>query len=151
MQNRRSVIESPIVKWCSFSLLLIVVMTWAGRGVRLRAERMKAADTQASAFLAMKAGTETSAVVLLDGVAGKPLNGRLLERETDTVYRNTNATGSTIDAVLMPETSVVMGKPEDIVPSAIVQVSGTLDANHSLQANEIVILTRYVRLSETAR
>jgi hypothetical protein len=51
----------------------------------------------------------------------------------------------------MPETSVVMGKPEDIVPSAIVQVSGTLDANHSLQANEIVILTHYVRLSETAR
>jgi hypothetical protein len=151
MQNRRSVIDSPIVMWSTFLLLLAVVMVWAVRGVRLRAARMKAADTQASAFFAMTTGTPTKAVVLLDGVAGKDLKGKLLQRETDTVYRQTNEAGSRIYAGLRPETSVVMGKPEDIVPGAIVQISGTLDANHSLQANQIVILTGYVHLLETAR
>jgi hypothetical protein len=125
LQNRRSVINSPIAKWSSFLLLLAVVMVWAVRGVLLRADRMKAADTQASAFLAMTAGTQTKAVALLDGVAGKNLKGHLLQRETDTVYRQTDATGSTVDAVLMPETSVVMGKVDNIVPGAIVQLSGS--------------------------
>jgi len=83
MQNRRSVIDSPIVKWSSFLLLLAVVAVWAVRGVLLRGDRM--------------------------------------------------------------------GKAEDIVPGAIVQISGTLDANHALQTNQIVILTGYVHLSETAR
>jgi hypothetical protein len=151
MQIRRSVIDSPIVKWSSFLLLLAVVMVWALRGVLLRADRMKAADTPASAFYAMTAGTQTKAVLLLDAVAGKGLKGRLLKRETDTVYRETNAIDSAIDAILMPETSVVMGKPQDIVPGAIVQISGTLDANHALKTNEIVILTGYVHLSEADR
>lgn len=151
MQIRRSVIDSPIVKSSSFLLLLAVVMVWAIRGVLLRADRMKAADTQASAFLAMTAGTQTKAVVILDAVAGKELKARLLKRETDTDYRQTNVTGSAIDAILMPETSVVMGKSRDIVPGAIVQISGTLDANHALETNEVVILTGYVHLSEAAR
>jgi hypothetical protein len=151
MQNRRSVFDSTMVKWSSLLLLMGVVMVWAVRGVLLRADRMKAADTQASAFFAMTAGTQTKAVVLLDGVTGKNLKGHLLQRETDTVYRQTNATGSTVDAVLLPETSVVMGKADNVVPGAIVQISGTLDANHSLQTNQIVILTGYVHLSETAR
>jgi hypothetical protein len=151
MQIRRSVIDSPIAKSISFLFLLAVVIVWAGRGVLERADRMRTADTQAYAFFAMAAGTQAKAVVLLDGIAGKDLRGKLLKRETDAVYRQTNATGSTIDAVLMPETSVVMGKAEDIVPGAIVQLSGILDAHHTLQTNEIVILTGYVRLSEGAR
>jgi hypothetical protein len=151
MQNRRSVTDSPIVRWSSFLLLLAVVMMWAGRGVLLRAGRMKTADTPASAFFALTAGAQTSAVVLLDGVAGKDLKGTLLERETDTVYRRPNTNGSTIAAVVTSGTSVVMGKAEDIVPGAIVQLSGILDAHHALQTNEIAILTGYVRLSEAAR
>jgi hypothetical protein len=151
MQIRRSVFDLPIVKWSSFLLLLAVVMVWAIRGVLLLADRMKTADTPASAFYGMTAGTQTKAVVLLDAVAGKELKGRLLKRETDTVYRQTNPIGSAIDAILAPETSVVMGKPQDIVPGAIVQVSGTLDANHALETNQIVILTGYIHLSEAAR
>ena len=151
MQNRRSVSDSPTVKWSSFLLLLAVVTIWIGRSVLLRADRMKAADTQASAFIAMTAGTQTSAVVLLDRVAGKDLKGRLLKRETDTLYRQPSTNAPAITAVLTPETSVVMGKAEDIVPGAIVQLSGILDAHHALQTNEIVILTGYVRLSEGAR
>jgi hypothetical protein len=151
MQSRRSPIDSPIVKWASFLLLLAVVMVWAVRGVLLRAARMKAADTPASAFYAMTAGTRTSAVVRLQRVAGKDLEGVLLERETDTLYRQPNTNGSTMAAVLTSETSVVMGKAEDIVPGAIVQLAGILDAHHALRTKQVVILTGYVRLLEGSR
>jgi hypothetical protein len=151
MQIRRSVIDSPIVKWSLFSFLLVLTLAWSGRDVLSRAGKMKAADTSASAFFAMRAGSRTKAVVLLDTVTGRELKGKLLERETDTVYRKTSASASAIDAVLTPETSVVMGKAENIVSGAIVQISGIVDANHSLQANEIVILTGYVHLAEAAR
>jgi hypothetical protein len=151
MQNRRSIIDSPIVKWSSFLLLLSVVMVWAVRGVMLRTDGMRVADTQASAFFLMTAGTQTKAIVLLDGVAGKDLKGRLLKRETDTIYDQPRTNDSAITAVLTPETSVVMGKAEDIVPGAIVQLSGILDAHHALRTNQIVILTGYVHLSEAAR
>ena len=151
MEIRRFVVNSQVVKWSLFLLLLAVVMSWAIRGVLRRANGMRPADTQASAFLAMAPGTHTKAVVLLETVAGKELKGRLLRRETDTVYRQTSATGSAIDAKLMLETSVVMGKPQDIVPGAIVQISGALDANHALETNQIVILTGYVHLLQTAR
>lgn len=151
MQIRRSVIDSPMVKWSLFSLVLAVGIAWAGRDVLLRAGQMKPADTPVSAFSAMTAGSRTKAVVLLHAVDGRDLKGKLLERETDTVYRTTSAPGSSIEAVLKPDTFIVMGKPADIVPGAIVQISGTLNANHSLQTDQIVILTGYVHLSEAAR
>jgi hypothetical protein len=151
MRNRRSVIDSPILKWSSFLLLLTVFMVWAVRGVLLRADQMKAADTPASASFRMTAGTQTNAVVLLDEVAAKDLKGRLLERETDTIYRQPGTDAPAIAAVLTPETAVVMGQPEDIVPGAIVQLSGILDAHHALESNQIVILTGYVHLSSAAR
>lgn len=151
MQNRRSGIDSSIVKWSLFLLLLAVVMVWAVRGVVLRVDRMKAADTQASALFAETAGTQTKAVVLLDGVTGRDLKGRLLKRETDTIYHQPRTNDSAITAFLTPETSVVMGKAEDIVPGAIVQLTGILDAHHALQTKQIVILTGYVHLSEAAR
>lgn len=151
MQIRRSVIDSPMVRWSLFSFLLILTLVWSGRDVLLRARQMKAADTSSSAFFAMRAGTRTKAVVLLDDVAGKELRGKLLERNADTVYRKASASAPAIDAVLTPETSVVMGKPEDIASGAIVQISGIVDENHALQAREIVILTGYVHLAESAR
>ena len=147
MLDRRSVFNSPTVKWTSFLILLAAAMVWAGNGVKQRMDRMRAADTPASFFFAMGAGTQTKVVVLLDRVDGAELKGKLLKRETDTIYTPPDSNDSEVTAVLTPETSVVMGKAEDIAPGAIVQLSGTLDAHHALQTSEAVILTGYVHLS----
>jgi hypothetical protein len=44
-----------------------------------------------------------------------------------------------------------MGKPEEIVVGAVVQLAGMIDANHVLQTDQVVILSNYVRVSEKAR
>jgi hypothetical protein len=44
-----------------------------------------------------------------------------------------------------------MGKLQDIVPGGVVQLAGTMDANHVLHLSQIVILTGYVQVAEDAR
>ena len=150
MQLQRSVIDSPI-RWGSFVVLLIVFAIWTLRDVVPRANRMKPADQQASTYFATTAGSKTTAVVILDGVAGKVLKGRLLRRDTDTTYHTPPKGEFPVTAVLTPETAVVMGKPADVIPGAIVQLSGILDSHHAMHTSEIVILTGYVHLSAGGR
>jgi len=44
------------------------------------------------------------------------------------------------------QTKMVMGRPEDIRPGAIVHVTGTVRKDHGLDAGQIVILTGYVHV-----
>jgi hypothetical protein len=99
----------------------------------------------------MTPGTQAKAVIRLDQVAGERLKGTLLERESDTAYRVPIGSGSAVTVFLAPETSVVMGRPQDVAAGAIVQLVGTLDQDHVLRAKQIVILTGYVHLLESAR
>jgi hypothetical protein len=142
---------SPVLKWAGFLFLLALVMVWAVRGVLARAGRMKAANTSASVLTAIKPGTPTRIVARLDHVVGENLKGTLLEPESETVYRVPIGNGFAVAAIMTAETSVVMGKPEDIAKGAIVQLAGTLDKNRVLRAKQVVILTGYIRLSESAR
>jgi hypothetical protein len=151
MQDRKPPFDSPIVKWTIFLLVLIIAMVWEVRGVLERAERMQTANTSASMFARTAPGSPAKAVIRLDQVVGTHLNGTLLERESDTAYRVPIEMGPPVAAVLTPETSVVMGRPQDIAPGAVVQLAGTLDKNRVLRANQVVILTGYVRLLESER
>jgi hypothetical protein len=148
MHDGTSHFVSPASRWAVFLLLLAAAMSWAAKGVLLRAGRMKAADTSALAFAAIAPGSATKAVVRLDRVAGDKLDGTLLERQSETVYARPRHSGLAVSAILSAETPVVMGKPQDIVPGAIVQLAGTLDDKHVLHAKQVVILTGYVRLAE---
>jgi len=151
MRDRKRLYDSSVLKWTVFLFLLAVVMVWAVRGVLDRAWRMQTASTSASVFARMTPGTQAKAVIRLDQVAGEKLKGTLLERESDTGYRAPIGNGSEVAAILTSETSVVMGRPQDIVKGAIVQLAGTLDQDRVLRAKQIVILTGYVRLLESAR
>jgi hypothetical protein len=86
-------------------------------------------------------------VVRLESVKGNELKGTLLERQSDTVYLLPSERTPVI-AVLTSDTSVVMGKPQEIAVGVVVQLGGTIDANHVLQTNQVVILTGYVRVSQ---
>jgi len=83
-------------------------------------------------------------VVRLESVKGNELKGTVLERQSGTVYLLPSERTPPVIAVLTSDTSVVMGKPQDIAVGAVVQ----LDANRILQTNQVVILTGYVRVSQ---
>ncbi len=69
--------------------------------------------------------------------------GKLLEKKTEEVYARTSAL---VTVQFNAQTKMVMGKPADIHAAAIVHATGTLRADRSLDAEQIVILTGYVRV-----
>jgi hypothetical protein len=151
MQGRKLRIDGPTLKWMIFLTVLACAATWAIRGILVRAQRMAAADTSASMFASIASGSPAKAVLRLDSVNGKELKGTLLEKQSETVYLAPFERAPAVIAVLTPDTSVVMGKPQDIKVGAVVQLSGNIDANHILQTNLVVILTGYVRVSQKER
>jgi len=151
MPNPKAPLGPPILRWTLFLLLLVVTAGWAFRTVLARAQQMKTAETQASAWAAMAPGTVTKAVVRIDEVRGTTLRATTLERRSDTVYLRSSALSSCVTAILSPETSLAMGEAEDIVPGAIVQLAGTLDDRHVLRTAQVVILTGYIHLEKESR
>lgn len=149
-RRERFIVPSPL-RWICFLVVLALASTWAVRDVLARAAQMRAADTPASSLYTMPAGSHTKLVVSLERVSGAKLEGTPLERLADTVYRRPVTKAPSIVAELTPETSVVMGKPQQIVAGAVVQLAGTVDRNHALQTTQIVILTDYVRVLEGAK
>jgi hypothetical protein len=138
------------LKWIIFLTVLAAVAVWAIRGVLMRAQQMSTADTSASTFASLSPGSSAKAVVRLDSVKGKELKGTLLEKQSDTVYLLPPERTPAVFADLTPDTSVVMGKPQDIAVGAVVQLAGTIDANHILQTSQVAFLTGYVRLHKKA-
>jgi hypothetical protein len=151
MKNPKPFGISLALRWVLFLLLLAVAMGWAAKSLLARSSRMKMADISAQAFSTLAPGDKMMAVARIDTVTEQNLKATLLERVNDSVYRKSRARGSSITAVLTPETSVAMGKSEDIVPGAIVQLAGTVDGDHVLHASQVVILTGYVRLAEDSK
>ncbi|MGA9245602.1 MAG: hypothetical protein WBW03_26935, partial [Silvibacterium sp.] len=75
----------------------------------------------------------------------------LLQRESDSVYRRTVSDNNLISVVMTQKATVVMGKREDLLPGAIVQIAGVLDENHALRADQVVILTGYVHVAQRTK
>jgi flagellar basal body rod protein FlgF len=137
-------INETSLKWIIFLAVLASVAVWAIRGVLVRAQQMSTADASASTFASISPGSSAKAVVRLESVKGIELKGTLLEKQSDTIYLLPSERTPAVSAVLTADTSVVMGKPEDVAVGAVVQLAGILDANHVLQTNQVVILTGYV-------
>lgn len=76
------------------------------------------------------------------GADGK-ITGKLLERKTEEVYARTT-TPVTLQS--NAQTKMVMGKAADVHSGAVVHVTGTVQKDHSVQAEQIVILTEYVKV-----
>ena len=139
--------SSATSRWILFFIALATVAGWSAWSVFARARQMRPAAMPPSAFSARPAGQSSKAVVFLNKVDDGKLNGALLQRETDTLYRRpADRVGAEVSAELTPDTAVVMGKPQDIVADAVVQVAGTLDRRHVPHTSQVVILTGYVTL-----
>lgn len=127
-------------RWSVFLLVLLACLAlasvWAGRSMKMKAQA--AGPTQ---FLVLKPGEvakivfEVTAMPSNNGVAGT-----LLEKQDETHYTRT---ATEVDVITDAKTAIVMGKPADIRKGAILHVTGTLDGNHILHANQLVVLTEY--------
>ncbi len=89
-------------------------------------------------------GEHITAVLEVTTVStGGLLAGRVLERQSETLYQRTD---HMLQIRWNADTPIVMGKPQDITTGAVFQVSGQLDAARILNADRIVILTGYVSI-----
>ena len=71
------------------------------------------------------------------------LQGYVLERANDGSYARTQ---HTITVTWQSDQNFNMGHPQDLQPGAIVQVSGQVDQAKVLHANQISVVTNYLKV-----
>jgi len=120
--------------------VLSLVFVWRGTG---RMMRMQTHAANQAEFVQLKPQDTAKIVVELTEATEGRIRGNLLEKQDETHYMRT---GSQAAVVWGKDTTIVMGKAEDIHPGAIVHVAGKVAADHRVQAEQIVILTGYVQV-----
>jgi hypothetical protein len=119
---------------------LSLAFVWKGAG---RMMRMQTHAANAVEFAQLKPQDSTKIVVEVSAASEGRIRGKLLDKQDETHYlRTTNQT----EIVWSKDIPIVMGKAEDIHPGAIVHIRGKVAADHSVQAQQIVILTGYVQV-----
>jgi hypothetical protein len=128
-----------------FVLMALAVLAFlamrrdVGRAMKMRAESMAPGSVQK-----WKPGQQAKIVLELTAVhEGARAQGRLLEKQTETQYRQTP---TLVRVAYDSATSVVMGKAADIRVGAAVRVTGTVQSDQTLKASQIVVLTGYVKV-----
>jgi hypothetical protein len=76
-------------------------------------------------------------------VAAASVEGTVLEEQTETVYRRT---GKAEKIAFDATTPVLMGKGSDVHVGAVVHVTAKVGSDQALHAEQIVILTGYVKV-----
>jgi len=105
---------------------------------------MKAETTLSSALPELQPGEKAKIVLELTAVVpAAKLEGNLLEKQTETVYHRTPGK---LEVAFDGATPIVMGKPSDLHLGAVVHISATMTAGGLLRAEQIVVLTGYVRV-----
>jgi len=120
--------------------VLSVVFVWQGAG-RMGSMQTRAANR--TEFAQLKPQDNAKIVIEVADASVGRIHGKLLEKRDETHYART---GNPAEVGWDKDTALVMGKAEDIHAGAIVHVSGTVAPDHSVQAQQIVILTGYVQV-----
>jgi hypothetical protein len=128
---------------CTSLALLSALAVWRASE---KAAKMESAVSSPGRdrFDSLKPGDLTKVVMeVLDSSPPETIKGRLLERQTETVYvRSTTLAEAAFDT----NTSFVMGKVSDIHPGAILHISGAVAPSRTIQARQIVVLTGYIQV-----
>ncbi|MGA9565437.1 MAG: hypothetical protein WBS19_07935 [Candidatus Korobacteraceae bacterium] len=124
------------------ALSLTAVLTVGRQSMRMSSAMAAASD--ASGFAELSPGSTAQAVVEITRVGAKgSTEGKLLEREREDLYRRT---ATVVGISFNDATPVVMGKLGDVHARAVVHVKGTIGNDHRITAEQIVILTGYVKV-----
>jgi hypothetical protein len=131
-----------------WSALIAAVVLLAGLVVwksARKSETMSAAAASDEPQLSRAVpGTKTKVVLEIgESTPQGTLQGNLLQEKSDEIYvRTTTAVTLQSDS----QTKLVMGKRADIHPGAVIHVTGTVREDHSIEAEQHVILTGYVQI-----
>lgn len=90
-------------------------------------------------------GEETKVVLEITEAIGGEIRGTILREKSKEVYTRT------VDQMRVAsgkETKFVMGKAEDMRAGAVVHVTGKMQEDRQMAAQQIVILTGYVRIEQ---
>jgi hypothetical protein len=121
--------------------LVAVILHAAQRDLKMSSG---AATSGANQLLQAVPGTKTKVVVVIEKAAGDGVFiARMLDKRSETVYSR-STTPVTIRSD--DKTLFVMGKSTDVHPAAVVHVTGTVDSDRRVNAEQIVILTGYVEV-----
>jgi hypothetical protein len=122
-------------------VLLTVFAVW--RSSRT-SEGMSAAAADEKQFLQSDAGTKSKLVVeVTECPPDGTIAGKLLQKKTEEIYART---ATPVAVHFDAQTKIVMGKKADIHAGAVVHVTGAGRDDRSIQAEQIVILTGYVKV-----
>jgi uncharacterized protein YdeI (BOF family) len=122
-------------------LLLVALAVWNSARMSIS---MSAAASDEQQFAQTAPGTNTKIVVeIAESAPEGTAKGKILQEKTKELYTRT-----TSSATLRwnTQTKIVMGKEADIHPGAVVHVTGTIRNDRAIQAEQLVILTGYVKV-----
>jgi hypothetical protein len=123
-------------------VLLAIFAVW--KSASMSKSMSAAAASDEKQVLQSTPGTKTKFVVEIgEPSAEGTIRGKLLEKKTEEIYART-ATAVTVQ--FNAQTNIVMGKKSDIHPGAVVHITGVIKDDRSVQAEQIVILTGYVKI-----
>ena len=132
--------------WVVFVVVVLLILVAVILGAAQRAQKMssEAPSSSAQQFSQTAPSTKTKIIVEIEKQdADGNIAAKLLNAQGEQVYTRTT-TPVTIHAD--GKTRYVMGKASDVRQAAIVHVTGTVDPDHRVQAEQIVILTGYVQV-----
>jgi len=136
-----------IGRWMLVFTVLAALSLAAALTVGRRSMRMSsamAASAHPTAFAELAPGSKTQAVVEITAVdANGNAEGKLLDRESEDLYQRTR---TSVGIKFSDATPVVMGKLGDVHAGAVVHVKGTIGNDHRITAEQIVVLTGYVKV-----
>ena len=119
---------------------LSLVFVWRGAG---RMMTMQTLVTTRAEFAQLKPQDNAKMVVEVTEAPERRIRGKLLEKRDEMHYVRT---ANQAEVGWGKDTAIVMGEAEDIHVGAVLHVTGKVAANHSVQAQQIVILSGYVQV-----
>jgi hypothetical protein len=122
--------------------LLFTFVAWKSGNM---AKTMSAAvDSDEQDFSRSAVGSSAKFVLdITEASSEGTITGKLLQKKTEEIYTRT-ATAVTVRS--NSQTKIVMGKPADVHGGAVVHITGTVQKDQVIAADQIVILTRYVKV-----
>jgi hypothetical protein len=130
--------------WIVLLVALAVLSFLAMRRGIGKAAQMKTETTSVLSAAQLKPGDEMKVVLEVTAVVpDASLTGNLLQKQTETVYRQT---GEKVKIAFDPATPVVMGKASDVREGAVVHITAKIADDGIARAQRIVVLTGYVKV-----
>jgi hypothetical protein len=124
------------------AILLAAAFSWDALRSSMAMSSAAASDEQDFAH-ATKGSTVKVVLEITASTSEGVMRGKLLEKQSEKVYERTP---TVVTFRANSDAKIVMGKSDDIHPSAVIHLTGKLNDDRSVAASQIVILTGYVEI-----